>query len=46
VGDEHGGGFLDVVATCMEEGIEGKLGATCKVETLWAPRHLTITIIQ
>jgi hypothetical protein len=39
MGDEHGGGFLDVVATCMEEGIEGELGATSEVEAFRAPRN-------
>ena len=36
VGDEHRGGFLDVIAAGMEEGIEGELGTTLKVVTFGA----------
>ena len=37
VGDEHGGGFLNVVAAGMEEGIEGELGTAGEVEALGTP---------
>ena len=40
VGDEHGGGFLDVVAAGMEEGIESELGTAGEVEAFWTPRHI------
>ena len=39
VGDEHGGGFLNVVAAGMEEGVEGELGTTGEIVALWTPRH-------
>jgi hypothetical protein len=39
VGDEHRGGFLDVVAAGMEEGVEGELGTTGEVVALGTPRH-------
>jgi hypothetical protein len=42
MGDEHRGGLLDVVATCMEEGIEGELGTTGEVETLGAPGNFDL----
>ena len=37
VGDEHRGGFLDVVAAGMEEGVEGELGTTGEVEAFGTP---------
>ena len=37
VGDEHRGGFLDVVAAGMEEGIESELGTTGEVEAFGTP---------
>ena len=37
VGDEHRGGFLDVVAAGMEEGIESELGTTGEVVALGTP---------
>ena len=37
VGDEHRGGFLNVVAAGMEEGIEGELGTAGEVVALGAP---------
>jgi len=37
VGDEHRGGFLDVVAAGMEEGIEGELGTTGEVVAFGTP---------
>ena len=37
VGDEHRGGFLDVVAAGMEEGIESELWTTGEVEAFGTP---------
>jgi hypothetical protein len=42
MGDEHRGGFLDVVATGMEEGIEGELGTTGEVEALGTPGNFDL----
>ena len=40
MGDEHGGGFLDVVAAGMEEGVEGELGTTREVVAFGTPGDL------
>ena len=37
MGDEHRGGFLDVVAAGMEEGVEGELGTTGEVVAFGTP---------
>ena len=37
VGDEHRGGFLNVVAAGMEEGVESELGTTGEVVAFGAP---------
>jgi hypothetical protein len=42
MGDEHRGGLLDVVATGMEEGIEGELGTTGEVEALGTPGNFDL----
>ena len=40
MGDEHRGGFLDVVAAGMEEWVEGELGTAGEVETFGAPGNV------
>ena len=44
--EEHGGGFLHIVAAGMEEGVEGEVGTLFQVIAVATPRHLLAVNIQ